>query len=508
MKSETKSMRSFLALTLSFTLLWLFSPQIVYATQTKGCDIVVKDRAGRKLMLYKESHALLVGASKYNKGWPKLESVQGEVRKIEQALKRNGFQVHTVMDPTSKALKNAFAGFIDRYGFKKDNRLLFFYSGHGYSLKSPLQGYLVPVDAPDPRISRSGFLRKALSMSQILTWCREMEAKHVLFLFDSCFSGTIFKTRDLPEHPPHISDIAARPVRQFITAGAAGEPVPAKSVFAPSFIRALRGEGDIDKDGYVTGTELGMYLHKKVLGYETGQTPQYGKFNDPDLDEGDFVFQLLRSQTAEKKPSVHEAEKPASTVTTTPQDSIDKESLFWQSIQNSNNPALFGLYLKKFPNGTFADIAKIKIEELKPQKEAAIIAADITKTEKPKEEKVVASISPQSTKPKSLARTAKGEYFEAAACYNKLCKSPKKQKYRHQWLNCIEKFLAVYRYDPSGPWAPAGMFMSGVLYGELYRHSRKDLDRKEALHIFERVLKRFPKSKYSKKAADAIKEIK
>jgi uncharacterized caspase-like protein len=132
-------------------------------------------------------------------------------------------------------------------------------------------------------------------MAQVLTWAREIEAKHVIFIFDSCFSGTVFKSKALPQVPPHISEITARPVRQFITAGSAGEEVPAKSIFLPSFVRALQGEADITGDGYVTGTELGMYLHDKVIGYRTGQTPQYGKIRDPDLDEGEFVFNLSGS---------------------------------------------------------------------------------------------------------------------------------------------------------------------------------------------------------------------
>jgi len=44
------------------------------------------------------------------------------------------------------------------------------------------------------------------------------------------------------------------------------------------------------------------------------------------------------------------------------------ELAFWQSIQNSDNPALFESYLKKFPNGTFADIAKVKIDALETKK--------------------------------------------------------------------------------------------------------------------------------------------
>ena len=117
---------------------------------------------------------------------------------------------------------------------------------------------------------------------------------------------------------------------------------------------------------------------------------------------------------------------------------------------------------------------------------------------------VVALIQPL----QSMARTAKDAYFEAEACYNELLKSPPKQKYRKNWLRCIEKFQGVYKKNPQGSWAAAGMYMSGVLYGALYRHSKHDIDRKEALDIFERVLKRFPKSRYSKKAADTLQKIK
>jgi len=33
----------------------------------------------------------------------------------------------------------------------------------------------------------------------------------VLFLFDSCFSGTVFKARSLPDQPPHITRLTAEP---------------------------------------------------------------------------------------------------------------------------------------------------------------------------------------------------------------------------------------------------------------------------------------------------------
>ncbi len=115
------------------------------------------------------------------------------------------------------------------------------------------RGFLVPTDAPNPLRDAPGFRRKALSMAQIVTWAREMTAKHALFLFDSCFSGTVFRTRALPDEPPHIDRLANEPVRQFITAGSANEEVPARSVFTPAFVDALEHrEGDL-----VEGTSPG-----------------------------------------------------------------------------------------------------------------------------------------------------------------------------------------------------------------------------------------------------------
>ena len=41
------------------------------------------------------------------------------------------------------------------------------------------------------------------------------------------------------------------------------------------------------------------------------------------------------------------------------------EALYWQSIMNDNDPAVFESYLKKYPDGEFSDLAKIKISNLK-----------------------------------------------------------------------------------------------------------------------------------------------
>jgi N-acetylmuramoyl-L-alanine amidase len=105
------------------------------------------------------------------------------------------------------------------------------------------------------------------------------------------------------------------------------------------------------------------------------------------------------------------------------------------------------------------------------------------------------------------AITPKQAYFKAEACYKKLRNSPAKMKFRHNWLGCIEKFQTVYRLNSTGPWAPAGLFMSGKLYKELAKRSWKASDQQEARDIFERIIKRFPESKYRAKAAAEIRAL-
>ena len=95
----------------------------------------------------------------------------------------------------------------------------------------------------------------------------------------------------------------------------------------------------------------------------------------------------------------------------------------------------------------------------------------------------------------SSAITARDKYLRAEGCYKELRHSPRKQKYRDNWLFCIKKFQAVYQHDPSGPWAAAGLYMSGLLYRELYKRSFRKSDIKEASDIFERIVKRLPRSR-------------
>ena len=53
---------------------------------SRGINIVLKDTSGRQIGLYKESHALVVGVSKYRGGWPPLPGVKKDVKAVKIAL--------------------------------------------------------------------------------------------------------------------------------------------------------------------------------------------------------------------------------------------------------------------------------------------------------------------------------------------------------------------------------------------------------------------------------------
>jgi len=105
----------------------------------------------------------------------------------------------------------------------------------------------------------------------------------------------------------------------------------------------------------------------------------------------------------------------------------------------------------------------------------------------------------------SCAATSRNRYFKAETCYYELRKNTETQRYRDNWLRCIKKFQEVYKQDPSDPWAPAGMYMSGKLYAELYERSHRKSDKLKAIDVFRRIIKRYPKSRYRAKAAGAIR---
>lgn len=266
--------------------------------QDDGRGLVTVRKAGgqtSEAYFYKGSHALLIANSEYE-NWTDLPAIPSEMESVRRALLRHGFQIYkgkVLENLTGAEMRTAYLDFIRDHGFDRENRLVLFYSGHGHTRGVGVmeKGYIVPVDAPIPKENDLGFVQTSLEMTEIDAYMRRIEARHALFLFDSCFSGSIFATKgDEPELPNYISMAQRDPVRYYITAGSANETVPGRSTFTPAFADALvGGKADLDGDGYTLGSELAQYLRKVVANF-TGNTVHRGTVKDYHLSQGDLVF--------------------------------------------------------------------------------------------------------------------------------------------------------------------------------------------------------------------------
>ena len=166
---------------------------------------------------YDNSYAMLIGVSDYMHGtiWPDLPGVLKDINLVEISLQQHGFQVVKVVNPTREELDKAFNSFISKYGQGMNNRLLFYFAGHGFTRKQLYGdevGYIIPADTPDPEKNLNGFMLKAMDMQQIEVYAKRIQSKHAMFLFDSCFSGTIFSLSRAAVIPQNISYKIQKPV--------------------------------------------------------------------------------------------------------------------------------------------------------------------------------------------------------------------------------------------------------------------------------------------------------
>lgn len=134
-----------------------------------------------------------------------------------------------------------------------------------------------------------------------MTEMREMsaqmlKARHQLFIFDSCYGGSIGNkaaTIAAGGGPRHIEKVSSNRARQFLTAGGKNEQVLAGgphgySYFTGYLLDALQGKADRDRDTYVTMSELSAYLLSAASTWE--HTPRWGVM--PEHEQGEFWFRV------------------------------------------------------------------------------------------------------------------------------------------------------------------------------------------------------------------------
>jgi hypothetical protein len=208
----------------------------------------------------RHGHALLIGNSHYQ-AWPQLVDVPLQLDELAGGLKIHFDTVEVVRDLETDPLRQKINMFLRSYGNDGNARLFIYYAGHGYTepilAYNEMRGYITGIDTPTIDGSTQGYNKariKAISLTEIRSPMAEVLAKHILFVFDSCFAGTIFTSRGgddaLQELTPDVvARLMEKPARDIITAGGANERIPAHSPIPKLLLAALNGEADRYRHG-------------------------------------------------------------------------------------------------------------------------------------------------------------------------------------------------------------------------------------------------------------------
>lgn len=293
--------------------------------------------------------ALVIGNSAYRYA-PPLANPLNDAGDMAEKLRGLGFEVVSGSDLDLNGVRNTVRDFVSR--LDGADIALFYYAGHGLQVNG--ENYLAPVDA---RLSSAIDLDFETVPINLVMSAMERSAKVNLFFFDAC--------RDNP-----LVDNLARSMGT--RSGSVGRGLAKLGTGIGSLIAFATQPGNIALDGKERNSpftaallrHLGtpgeditrnlVKVRRDVLAATNGRQVPW--------DNSSLTSEVvLVSAPVEKPVEVVEepVEKPVVTVEAEPDKSV--ELAYWDTIKAAEDKDFFALYLKQYPDGVFAQLAKMKI---------------------------------------------------------------------------------------------------------------------------------------------------
>lgn len=110
--------------------------------------------------------------------------------------------------------------------------------------------------------------------------------------------------------------------------------------------------------------------------------------------------------------------------------------------------------------------------------------------------------------PSEAGRGPKDLYHSGKNCQDRLNKSPKLRKFRHNWEACIRDFDALLTQHPTHRLVQNSLFRLGELYTGLYRYSHNPLDIKKSQEYDRELITQYPTSPLAEKAQKRLNGLK
>jgi phosphate transport system substrate-binding protein len=312
--------------------------------------------------------ALVIGNDQYDHV-PRLERAVNDAEAVGAAFEHLGFTV-------TLAKNVGFAGFAQTVAafeakIQPGDLVALHYSGHGVAIGG--RNYLVPVDmiAPEPG-QESLVARLAVDAGALIDEMRERNPKLVFAILDACrdnpfaASGrSIGKTRGLARMEPEAGEFI------LFSAGPGEEALD------------RLGSDDHDKTSVFTRVLL-AHIETPGLTLQDLAKATQGEVRDLAAKVNHDQFPDYFDRTIDKpvlndrQIQVEAPAPPSPAVPANPVVQPSAEIVFWDSIKDSRSKADFDAYLEKFPDGTFAPLARARLAALQaatpeaPQHEPAV----------------------------------------------------------------------------------------------------------------------------------------
>jgi tetratricopeptide (TPR) repeat protein len=307
--------------------------------------------------------ALVIGNSDYGGDLGRLPNPVNDAKLMAATLRKVGFDVVEVEDADQGALKQAIVDFGDKLsGAGAGATGLFFYAGHGVQMGG--ENYLVPVHA---KLRKPADLDvEAVPVSLVLKQMDFAQSAVNIVILDACRNNPLSETgRGVSRG---LAEIKLKPIGSFISYSTAPGQVAEDGNGVNSPYTAALAEA-ILRPG-LDLAEVFRAVRKSVIKATNQKQVPWDSWS---LTDPYYFIPPSSNPTPLSGPGPL-ANSPE---TGTPQaiaalDPKQIELAFWNSIQNSNNPADFQAYLDQYPQGSFATLAanRLRVLAAPPQPES------------------------------------------------------------------------------------------------------------------------------------------
>jgi len=280
--------------------------------------------------------ALVIGNADYAEG--KLLNPVNDAILMSNTLRSKGFDVTTRKNATWRQMKEAIRDFT----FKLDEKSvgLFYFAGHGIEFEG--NNYIIPIDADIVREEDIEY--ESVNAGRVLSGFKQTKNELNLVILDACRNnpysrGFRSKTRGLNRMQPATGSLILYATEP---GNVASDGVGDNGVFTEHLVKAINTQGlSIENVFKTTAINVSQATGKKQIPYIEG------------VILGEFYFD--GSDKFDSPP----AETASTNIDLT---AIEKE--FWGEVKADPSKKMYEAYLKVYPGGFYAEIAKVKIANL------------------------------------------------------------------------------------------------------------------------------------------------